>query len=190
MATADSAEEAANLELSAKTLLGSLNNDLQVMRTTAVDAVAQDALREGFRECSKAANDAVAMFDRLGDKASTAAALTTLASVYIKMGSQTAGREAVNAMMEALQIFKDLEDFGGYFNALIGAARASLAAGNPAHAMRHANEARELCYEFDDADSYAMVEEIRNVIREYIAARDKKRKDAQCIRFPVVLAQM
>jgi len=136
--------------------------------------IEEDAFKEGVKELTQTALDSVKLFEKLDDKAKLAQAYVKLAGVYMLGGEPDLAK---NEAKKAYVIFNDLKDGNGYYDACMALANAHTQRGDFNSAVRYANEAKELCAQFQDAWGVSTVQEFIDMIKECIMAAEEKGKE-------------
>lgn len=130
--------------------------------------IEEDAFKEGVKELTQTALDTVKIFEKLDEKAKLGQANIKLAGVYMLAGEPDLAK---NEAKKAYQIFYDLKDGNGYYDACMNLANAHTQRGDFNSAIRYANEAKQLCIEFQDAWGVSRVQEFVDTIKECIMSK-------------------
>lgn len=167
----DEPAEAAALAVVSKVHYQALSKDKRAGLKTDVEV---DALREGCKELQTTANEACKVYGKLGDQSGLAQAYLALARVYILSDEP----DAANATAKkAYAIYTDLKDGNGYYDSCLCIANAHIQRGDYSSAMRYANEARDLTWEYQDPDAMGAVEDLIGAIKQLIYTRNSLKKN-------------
>jgi tetratricopeptide (TPR) repeat protein len=130
-----------------------------------------DSFKEGVKELTGTADEAVKAFRKLKDSQGQASALLGMARVYMLADEPDKAKFVADM---AYMLYTQAKDGNGYFDACMCLSLAHIQRGDFASAMRYANEARDLCMNFQDVSGMTDASELISQIKECTKLRSEK----------------
>jgi len=130
-----------------------------------------DFFKEGVKELLEGAQECIRGYKKVKDRSGQASALIKLAQVQMLAEQPDAAKLSADW---AYMLYNQEKDGNGFYNACLTLVYAHIMRLDFASASRYANEAKDICYQFQDSDGMQVVEELRYTISQCTQARSER----------------